>query len=108
MEMDKYPSELFAAALIGNQVRDENGASLGRIQELVIDARTGHVKSIVLSMGDWPAFGNAACAIPWEALRLERDGSKAHAAPVDTGEGSEGGKPDKTFSTYTYTVNRAL
>jgi len=105
--MDRRPAAFFAGSLIGNQVKDGNGASLGRIEELVIDVDTGHVKSVVLSMGDSPAFGNAACAIPWEALKLDRDGSNGDGLRVGAEDGSGAGKPDKSYSVYTYPVSRA-
>ena len=108
--MDKSSVTLSVGSLIGNQVRDGNGASLGRIEELMIDPRTGHVDSVVLSMGNAPDFGNAACAIPWEALRLEQKGILAEETRAESEAESETDKhaPASAFSVYTFSVSRHL
>ena len=111
-DMDKRLYELFLSSLIGNQVNNEEGECLGKIQELVIDPNTGHVKDVVLSLGEAPKFGSALSAIPWKALKLTEKGDWQRTNGTGRGNGSGGnpqsGKPEppNTFTVYTFPVRR--
>lgn len=63
---------LKASRMIGMSVRNHDGESLGRIEELAIDRRHGEIAYAVLAYGGG-LFGNGGkyFAIPWEGLRLE-------------------------------------
>lgn len=70
--------------IIGEKVVDREDEKLGKIEELVIDANTGHLAYAVL------AFGDKRFAIPWDAfefantehkLILNVDRVKLDAAP---------------------------
>lgn len=105
--MDTSPAALSLGSLIGNPVRDDNGASHGRIEELIVDPDSGHVKSIVLPIKNSPESGTGARAIPWETLLCKhKDTSTLRKGNEQVKPGS--GKPDKenTFFVYTYSVGR--
>lgn len=111
--MDKKLYDLFLTSLIGDPVKNEEGECLGKIEELVIDPNTGHVKSVVLSLGDQPRFGSALSSIPWEAIKLPEPEETNRASASGTGDGSEDrartGKPNSSdhFSVYTFPVRRS-
>ena len=106
--MDKMPTAILVGSLIGNPVSDENGASLGWIEELVNDPDSGRARIVVRSVGDIPASGNAACAIPRESLRLDSNCTSTEDASLKPEDESKAGKPkpESACSVYTYSVNR--
>ena len=110
--MDQRLYKLFLDSLIGNQVKNEQGECLGQITELVIDPDSGHVKNVVLSLGESPNFGSALSAIPWEALKISRPGELQCSSAAGNGSGtrdkSPRGKPEPSshFSAYTFPVRR--
>ena len=91
--MDKKFYDLFLDSLIGNQVKNEAGECLGKIEDLVIDLNTGRVKSVVLSLGNAPRFGSALASIPWDTLKFpdteESDGSAVDAGGMSAGARGE-------------------
>ncbi len=91
--MDKRFYDLFLDSLIGNQVKNEAGECLGKIEDLVIDPNTGRVKSVVLSLGTAPRFGSALASIPWDALKFP-DTEEFNDAAVDAGEMSSGARSE--------------
>ena len=110
--MDQRQYELFLQSLIGDQVNNEQGECLGKIVDLVIDPDTGFVKSVVLSLGDAPRFGNALSSVPWEALKIsaphEFHGTGAQGFKSDTRDHSLRGNTEtfSHFSAYTFPVRR--
>lgn len=63
---------LKASRIIGLSVRNREGEALGRIEELVIDNRTGEVAYAVLSHGgNILGFDSKYIAVPWEGLKLQ-------------------------------------
>ena len=59
-----------ASGIIGEAVVDRKNESLGRIHELVIDAREGRLAYAVLSFGGFMGMGNKLFALPWQALEF--------------------------------------
>jgi sporulation protein YlmC with PRC-barrel domain len=57
-----------ASKLIGTDVENPQGETLGDIEEVVIDPQTGHMAYAVLSFGGFLGMGEKYFAIPWEAL----------------------------------------
>lgn len=67
------PRVLSTSTMIGDDVRNPQGDSLGKIEEIMIDAHTGNVAYAVLSFGGIMGIGDKLFAIPWGALRLDAD-----------------------------------
>ena len=59
-----------ASKIIGESVINKQSESLGKIHELVIDARTGHLAYAVLSFGGFMGLGNKLFALPWKAFEF--------------------------------------
>ena len=79
-----------ASKIIGEEVVNRQNENLGKIQELVIDAREGRMAYAVLSFGGFMGLGNKLFAMPWKAfefsttenkLILDVDKKKLEAAP---------------------------
>lgn len=66
-------SVLSATTLIGDRVMNRTGEDLGKIEELMIDLERGRVAYAVLSFGGFLGMGDKLFAIPFQALRLDKD-----------------------------------
>ena len=79
-----------ASKIIGEAVVNRQDENLGKIHELVIDAKDGRMAYAVLSFGGFMGLGNKLFALPWTAfefashenkLVLNIDKDKLKAAP---------------------------
>lgn len=64
-------SPIKASTIIGTQVVDPKGNSLGDIKEIVIDPRTGKVAYAVVSFGGFLGLGEKLFAIPFSAFEYK-------------------------------------
>ena len=87
--VEKYGVTL-ASKLIGEAVINRQNEDLGKIHELVIDAKDGRIAYAVLTFGGFMGLGNKLFAMPWKAfdfattenkLVLDVDKEKLKAAP---------------------------
>ncbi|MBK1614816.1 photosystem reaction center subunit H [Rubrivivax gelatinosus] len=65
------PALMGADTLMGNDVFNRDGESLGDIKELMIDMASGRVAYAVLSFGGVLGLGDKLFAVPWAALALD-------------------------------------
>ncbi len=63
---------LSATSIIGRCVYNHHAEKLGNIKEMMLDARSGKVKSAVLSFGGFGGFGQKHFVVPWTALMLDK------------------------------------
>ena len=59
---------LGTTSLIEDAVHDAAGRFLGEIEEILIDARTGCVRYVVLALGGFLGIGRKRFAVPWSAF----------------------------------------
>jgi sporulation protein YlmC with PRC-barrel domain len=59
---------LRTADIIGLPVRNRAGENLGKIDDLVIDMKSGEVRYAALSFGGFAGIGSKLFAVPWEKL----------------------------------------
>ena len=64
---------LSASTLTGDSVRNPQGESLGKIEDLMIDLDYGQIAYAVLSFGGLLGFGDKLFAVPWGAMTLDMD-----------------------------------
>jgi len=64
---------LGTSSLIEYATYDAAGKFLGRIEEIVLDARTGCVRYVVLALRGFLGFGRKRVAVPWRALTPHPD-----------------------------------
>ena len=69
----KFRSVLAASTLTGDSVRNAAGEDLGKIDEIMIDIPTGRVAYTVLSFGGFLGMGDKLFAVPWSALKVDKD-----------------------------------
>ncbi len=62
-------SPVKASSIIGTNVVNPKGDSLGDIKEIVIDPRTGRVAYAVVSFGGFLSMGEKVFAIPFSAFK---------------------------------------
>ena len=67
------PRLMGAETLIGNNVVNREGESLGDIKEIMLDVLTGKVSYAVLSFGGFLSIGEKLFAVPWRALTLDTE-----------------------------------
>lgn len=64
---------LKASDMIGTDVVDAQGDSLGEVEEVVIDPNTGRIAYVVVSFGGFLDIGKKLFAIPFKALKYDWD-----------------------------------
>ena len=65
------PALMGADTLLGNDVYNKEGESLGDIKEFMIDMDSGKIAYAVLSFGGMLGMGDKLFAVPWAALTLD-------------------------------------
>jgi sporulation protein YlmC with PRC-barrel domain len=65
------PELMGADTLLGNDVYNDKGESLGEIREFMIDMASGKIAYAVLSFGGLLGMGGKLFAVPWSALTLD-------------------------------------
>jgi sporulation protein YlmC with PRC-barrel domain len=65
---------VFTSDLIGAEVRNTQGESLGRLSELVLDRQEARITTAVVSVGGVLGIGAKSVAIPWKEVMLENNG----------------------------------
>ncbi len=65
-----------ASKIIGEAVVNRQNENLGKIHELVVDAKEGHLAYAVLSFGGFMGMGNKLFAMPWKAFEFSNTENK--------------------------------
>lgn len=60
-----------AATIAGEQVRNLQGESLGKIQDIMLDIPEGKIRYVILDSADFLAMGSRLFAVPWKALKQD-------------------------------------
>lgn len=76
------PMALSASTLIGDNVKNNSGEDLGKIEEIMIDIDNGRIAYAVLSFGGFLGIGEKLFAVPWDTLRVDME-NKEFVLDVD-------------------------
>ena len=66
-------ADVRASQLLGMNIQNEQGKSVGEIQDLVIDANSGRVRYAAVTYGGFLGLGNKLFAVPFEAFKCRPD-----------------------------------
>lgn len=70
-----------ASQLIGMNIQNPEGQTLGEINDLVVNSRTGRIQYAAVTYGGFLGIGNKLFAVPFEAFQFRIDPNKT-ASPV--------------------------
>ena len=65
------PELMTASTLEGNTVVNRADETLGEIEEIMLDVRSGRIAYAVMASGGFLGIGDKLFAIPWHALTLD-------------------------------------
>lgn len=88
VDLKSPPSVWLSSELVGMKVVSQDGASLGKLEDVVVHPGNRPAYA-VLAFGEWHDFGDKLFALPWSVLRtVESDSTKKDSArslvlPVD-------------------------
>jgi len=63
------PHLLGVQSLVANKLYDADGNLVGKLEEIVLDVRTGCVRHVIVAMGGVLGLGRRRFAVPWSALQ---------------------------------------
>lgn len=66
-------STLSATTLIGDEINNREGETVGSLKDIMIDLETGHVAYAVMSCGGFLGMGDRLFAVPWNSLEVDAD-----------------------------------
>ena len=58
--------------VLGMHVRNQQGENLGKIEDLVVDLKSGQIRYAALSFGGVLGIGDKLFAVPWQSLSLQK------------------------------------
>ena len=60
-------------SLVANRLYDADGNPVGKLEEIVLDVRTGCVRHVVVAVGGVLGIGRRRFAVPWSAVTPDAD-----------------------------------
>jgi len=66
-------SNVRASKLIGMNIQNAQGESVGEVSDIVLDARSGRVRYMAVTYGGFLGLGNKMFAVPFEAFKTRQD-----------------------------------
>jgi sporulation protein YlmC with PRC-barrel domain len=64
---------LSATTITGDEVRNKKNEKLGKIQDVMLDMTEGRIRYAVLASGGFLGMGDRLFAIPWKALKQDKE-----------------------------------
>lgn len=64
---------LSASTITGDEVCNMQDEKLGKIQDIMLDITEGKIRYAVLSSGGFLGMGDRLFAVPWKALKLDKE-----------------------------------
>jgi len=76
--------ELFDSSVIENKkITDSSGKDLGKLERLLIDAKSGQVRFVIVQVDKEWSLNDPEVILPWRALQIARSGDKEYALKID-------------------------
>lgn len=73
---NKPVERLTAKTIIGDRIENPRGEELGKVENLMVNVRTGHIEYAVIEFGSFMGVGGKLFAVPFQELRLHPEGKK--------------------------------
>ncbi|MDA8746559.1 PRC-barrel domain-containing protein [Rubripirellula amarantea] len=70
--------------LIGYNIQNSRGESVGEINDIVLDSKTGKVRYAAVTYGGFLGVGNKMFAVPFEAFRVQADPDEVGDDDIDS------------------------
>ena len=67
---------LSAGSVTGDEVCNMQDEKLGKIQDIMLDVNEGTIRYAVLSAGGFLGMGDRLFAVPWKALKLDKQNKR--------------------------------
>ncbi|HNP36412.1 MAG TPA: PRC-barrel domain-containing protein [Woeseiaceae bacterium] len=67
---------LSSSSLSGTEIRNPKGDKLGKLEELMINTKTGEVDYAVVSFGGFLGIGDKLFAVPLQAMKVDTGDKK--------------------------------
>ena len=64
-------------SLVANKLYDADGNFVGKLEEIVLDVRTGCVRHVIVAIGGVLGIGRRRFAVPWSALQPDANYCRA-------------------------------
>jgi sporulation protein YlmC with PRC-barrel domain len=72
-----YPALLTVSDIKGASVINLQNENIGSIDEILIEANTGHIRFAIVSVGGFLGIGSTRIAVPWGAFVITKENNKA-------------------------------
>ena len=72
-DMQAGATVLSASTITGDEVWNMQDEELGTIQDVMLDVTEGRIRYAVMSSGGFLGMGDRLFAVPWRALKLDRE-----------------------------------
>lgn len=76
-------SLMSATSIVGDEVCNLKHDKLGKIEDIMLDLQRGEIRYAVLSSGGFLGMGDRLFAVPWQALKQDRE-HKRFTLDIDT------------------------
>lgn len=67
-----------SSSIIGTKVTNKQGDSLGKIEDLMVDVKSGQVIYAVVSFGGFLGMGDKLFAVPLQVMQVDTNGEEFH------------------------------
>jgi sporulation protein YlmC with PRC-barrel domain len=75
-DMQAGATLLSASTITGDEVWNMKDENLGKIQDVMIDITEGKIRYAVLASGGFLGMGDRLFAVPWKALKQDRENKR--------------------------------
>lgn len=73
----RHPTNVLSAdSITGDDVCNLQNEKLGKIQNIMLDMNNGKIRYAVLSSGGFLGMGDHLYAVPWKALKLDKENQR--------------------------------
>jgi sporulation protein YlmC with PRC-barrel domain len=108
--MGSSSTDIRFSKLKGTEIKSQSGDSLGKVEDALLNPRTGTIQFIILDRGGVLGVGDKHLPVPWKAvsvqsekeLTLNMDKQKLDTAPTVKKDYSELNDPQYTASVYEF------